>query len=354
MAYTPHTKVKPEKLAAASAQVLEQELVLPNTFYREGFEAYQGAKDDTVNVRVEGLLPYRRYAFRNDRSEKIVTDVYSERTIAVTLADHFYNAAALTDEQKEWDLIGWGFLLGKQGRAIAKGLNAQAQETIEGAPSEVVIGGSEANLVASITEARRVLNLFRVPGSRFLVVGSDFEMAMQLDDKIQLASNSGDATASAALHDATIGRVKGFQVVLDNTIDPGSAYAYVDGGFVWANASPKVPDSIPFGSTASFDGVTMRLMRDYVADYLYDRQILDVWSGMRVVEDLLQGWNATGGPEGLGQETVSTDTHFVRGVKLTLDGTSTYPAAGSELAGFTGVNADEGFQDGVRKDVDGA
>ena len=353
MAYTPHTKVKPEKLAAAAAQVLDNELVLPNTFHREGFEAYQGAKDDTVNVRVEGVLPYRRYAFRNDRSTPIQTDVYSERTVAVTLADHFYNATALTDEQKEWDLVDWGFLLGKQGRAIARGLAYQAQAKVEGAPYNVVIGGSDADLTASITEARRVLNLFRVPGTRYLVVGSDFEMQMQLDDRIQLASNAGDAQAAAALHDATIGRVKGFTVVLDNTIAPDAAYAYVDGGFVWANASPKVPDSIPFGSTASFEGLTMRLMRDYVADYLYDRQVLDIWSGMRYVEDILVGFDETANG-GLGVETISENEYFVRGVKLTLDGTSTYPAAGSELATITGVNADEGFQDGVRKDVDGA
>ncbi len=360
MAYTPHTpKLPAEKLVAAAHETLDQTLSLPNTFHREGFDRYQGVDGDKVTVRVEGVLPYHRYAFRNDRSTSIQTDVYSERAVQVGMADHFYNATALTDEQKEWDLMQWGFLLGKQTNAISRGLHRAAQAEIEGAPYAVEIGGCETDMLASIAEARRVLNRFQVPaGARWLVVGSDFEHILQGTAEIQLAQNSGDAIASAALREAFIGRLKGFNVILDNTVDPGAGYAYVDGGFVWANAAPKVPDSIPFGATTSKDGLTMRVMRDYVADKLYDRQVVDIWSGMRVVEDVLVGWDPAGSG-GLGAEKISEYEHFVRGVKLTLDGTSTYPlltadggdAKSNELATITKVDATEGFENGVRTDL---
>ena len=349
--YTAHSKVKPEKMAAAARETLDQTLVLPNTFRREGFDAYRGAKGDAVNMRVEGVLPFRRYAFRNDRSQPIETDVYEEKTVQVTVADHFYNATALTDEQKEWDLLDWAFLLGKQARALSRGLARQAQAQIEAAPYNVVIGGAGSDLVGSLTEARRVLNRFQVPGgTRTLAVGSDFEAAMQNDDRIQLASNAGDNVAESALREATIGRVKGFNVVLDNTIAPDAAYAYVDGGFVWATAAPVVPRSIAYGATTSYEGLALRVMQDYVADYLFDRQIADVWSGMRYVTDFLTSYDPTGGA-GLGIETVSEEEHFVRGIKLNLDGTSEYPTVGSELAEITGINEADGWEAGVRGDL---
>lgn len=344
MAYTPHVKIKAEKMAAASAEVLESTLSLPAIFRRESFDAYKGAQGDVVNVRVEGILPFRRYAFRNDRSNPIVTDTYSERSIAVGLVDHFYNATALTDEQREFDLIDFAFLFGKQARAISRGLQHAAQNAIESTEYAVTIGGAEKDLVGAISEARRVLNRFQVPdGKRWLVVGSDFEMALGNDDRISLAQNSGDAIASAALRSNYIGELKGFSVVLDNTIKPDAAYAFVDGGFIWANAAPMVPRSIPYGATASHEGIALRLMQDYVADYMYDRQIVDTWSGMRSVSDLLAGWDPKGGPENLGQEIVSAQEYFVRGVKLTLEGASVYPEKSSELAKITGVSADNAF-----------
>lgn len=350
MVYTPHIKVKPEKMANAAVQVLEQQLTLPGIFRREGFEAYKGAKGDVVNMRVEGVLPFHRYAFRNDRSEPIVTDQYTERTVAVGLVDHFYNATELTDEQKDFDLLDWGFLLGKQTKAVSRGLQRAAQEVIESNEYEVVIGGANADLVESIAEARRVLNRFQVPdGSRWLVVGSDFEMALQSDERVALAQNSGDQIASDALKRAYVGELKGFQVILDNTIEPSSAYAFVDGGYVWAAAAPSVPRSVGYGATASYEGLTMRVMQDYVADYMYDRQIVDIWSGMRSVKDVLVGWEASG--DGLGQEKVSEKEYFVRGVKITLDGESKYPETGSELATITGVDAATGFENGARGDV---
>lgn len=351
MAYAPHNRVKPERLASAAAEVLEQSLSLPAVFRREGFDAYQGVKGDAVTIRVEGILPFHRYTFRNDRSTPITTDTYDERSITITLADHFYSAVQLTDEQREWDLLDFSFLLGKQARAVARGLQRAAQDKIENAPYQVTIGGAEVDVLASITEARRVLNRFQVPaGTRTLVVGSDFEQALQTEDRIQLASNSGDGNANSALRDATVGRIKGFNVVLDNTIDPVAAYAIVDNGFVWANAAPMVPRSVAYGATSSFEGVALRLMQDYVHDYMYDRQVTDTWSGMRYVEDVLVGWDPAGSG-GLGAEVVSTNEYFVRGVKLTLDGTSTYPAAASELDTITGINATEGFENGVRDDL---
>lgn len=347
MAYTEHTVVKPEKLVETGAMLLEQSLTLPNLMQKESFDAYKGARGDAVNIKIDGVLPFHNYPFRNDRSTRLVVDTYEERTIQVSLGDNFYSNVHLTDEQKDFDLIQWGKVLSKQSQAIGRGLQRAAAQTIEDAPYQVVIGGAGANLRASLNEARRVLNKFQVPeGERFLVVGSDFEAAMLDEEKLVLAQNVGDARADTALGDAIIGRIAGFTVVLDNTMSDDAAFAFVDGGFVWANAAPTVPNSAPVGSTTSYEGVAMRLIQDYDSQELTDRQVVNTWSGMRYVEDILVGWNEAGKIE-----TISEDEHFVRGIKLTLDGESVYPTVGGELATVTGVSAAKGFEGGVRTDL---
>jgi hypothetical protein len=42
-----HIVVKPEKIAATAAVALEQSLVVPALFQREGIDQYKGAENDT-------------------------------------------------------------------------------------------------------------------------------------------------------------------------------------------------------------------------------------------------------------------------------------------------------------------
>ena len=84
MVYTPHDVVKPEQIAATAAVALEEALVIPAIFQREGIDQFKGAKNDAINVKVEGVLPFRSYGFRNDRSTEIQFDTYAEKTVQVT------------------------------------------------------------------------------------------------------------------------------------------------------------------------------------------------------------------------------------------------------------------------------
>lgn len=89
-----HQVVKPEKIAATAAVLLEEQLVVPAVFRREGIDKYKGAADDTINVVVEGVLPFRTYGWRNDRSTEIVFDEYKERKVAVRFGGDMYNGVS--------------------------------------------------------------------------------------------------------------------------------------------------------------------------------------------------------------------------------------------------------------------
>ena len=324
--------VKPQKLAATAVGVLEQELLVPNLFQKESVDQYKGAEDDTISVKVEGVLPFHEYAWRNDRSSGIVFDQYSERKIPVTFGGNFYSAVKVTDEQYDFDIDQWGKLLTPQSKAVARGLGRAAVSTLTSQTYNVTIGNAEQNLRGAIIEARRVLNAFNVPDDqRYLLVGTDFESALLNDDKLNLAQNVGDGEAESILLNATIGRRFGFTIVVDQTIPSDAAYAFAGSAFIFANAAPTVPQSVPFGATASFEGVSLRWVRDYDSEHMQDRSVVNTYAGFRSVEDVLVGWDEVNKVE-----KVSASEYFVRGVKVLLDGASDYPAAAGELATITG------------------
>jgi hypothetical protein len=338
VATTPHQIVKPEKLVATAVGVLEQELVLSRLIAREGVDQFKGAEDDTISYKVEGVLPHHNYAWRNDRSTGIVFDQYKERKIAVSFGGNTYSAVKLTDEQNDFDLDNWGKLLTPQAKAVARGLEHKVLSTMTGASYEVTIGNAGQALRSAVIEARRVLNKFHAPkGNRILLVGSEFEAAMLEDDNLTIASIVGDDLAGSALREAMIGRVGGFTVVMDESIPGTDAYAFADSAFFLATGAPTVPQSAPYGATTSYEGFALRWVRDYDSEYMQDRSVVNCYSGTRTVKDPLLYWDATANG-GLGAEVVTDAEYFVRAIKLTLDGSSNYPAASGELAKATGIS----------------
>ncbi|MDX3525081.1 hypothetical protein P1P75_01075 [Streptomyces sp. ID05-39B] len=343
MAYTEHDVVKPEKIAATAAVALEESLVVPAVFQREGIDQFKGTKDDTINVKVEGVLPYRTYGWRNDRTTEIQFDTYSERTIAVSFGGDVYSGVQLTDEQNEMDLQGWAKLMAKQTEAVGKGLEYQAVDYLLSAPYQVTLGGavSGRSFRKTLIRAREVLNKFRVPKEgRTLLVGSAWENELLADPDLNLASNVGDAEAVSALKEATLGRRYGFNIVTSDELPADFAVAMVSSAFIFATGAPSVPQSVPFGASASYNGVALRWIRDYDSTRLMDRSIVNTYKGFRVVTDLLVGRDEQTPSQGF----VSTHEHFVRAIKLDLDATADVlpdpdgpDAKQQELAAITGV-----------------
>ncbi|MCJ0870262.1 hypothetical protein [Streptomyces sp. AP-93] len=314
--------------------MLEQELIIPNLFRKEGVDQFKGADNDTISVKVEGVLPFHDYAFRNDRSQPIQFDEYSERKIAVTFGGNSYSAVKLTDEQNDFDITDWSKLLRPQVRAVGRGLQRRAVKTLTGQNYNVTIGNVQQNLRGALIEARRVLNRFHAPEeSRYLLVGSEFESALLTDEKLNLAQNVGDSIAESALRTATLGERFGFRIVVDQTIPADTAYAFASSAFIFLSGAPSVPQSVPYGATTSFEGIALRWIRDYDSLYLQDRSVVNTYNGFRSVTDVLVGWDDVAE-----KEIISSQEHFVRGIKLQLDGKSDYPAAASELAKITGIS----------------
>ncbi|WP_405057054.1 hypothetical protein OG474_30500 [Kribbella sp. NBC_01505] len=322
MPYTEHDVVKAEKIAATAAVSLEERLVVPQVFFREDISRFKGAKDDTVTVTVDGVLPFRSYGWRNDRSQPVKFDDYKERKVAVTFGGDTYNGVRLTDEQKDFDLNGWAKLVSKQTEAVGRGLEYKSTSHLTKAPYELTVGVDASNLRKSLIRVRAVMNRLRVPdGARTILLGTDFEAVLLEDEKLNLASNVGEAEAVTSLREATIGRRYGFNFVVAQELPPDMAVAMVDSAFVFVTGAASVPNSIPFGANASHNGVSLRWMVDYDMEYKVDRSLVDTYDSYREVVDTLVGVDAEN------QSYISDYEHFVRAFKLSLGETAAEAAS---------------------------
>lgn len=339
MAYNEHVVVKPEKLAAVAAESLERNLVVPATFRREGIDQFKGAAGDAVNVRVEGVLPYRTYGWRNDRSTDVQFDEYAEKTVQVTFGDDIYSGVRLTDEQYDFDEISWAKFLQKQTDAIGRGLEYKATQKLLGQTYECTVGGAktttDANgtFVNALFRARMYLNKMApsLAGDRFVLVSPQWEYNL-LQSAAFKADNIGQSSAENALRNNSIGRLAGFDIVVAPELPDDWAVAMIDSAFIFASGAPTVPQSVEFGASASARGVGVRWMRQYNLLKKYDQSLVDTWHGFREVKDdiIFQDPNTH-------QPRKSNTQHFVRALKLSASATSDTTPTGDLgfAAGFT-------------------
>jgi len=344
MATNEHSVVKPQKIVDLATGMLEQELVIPNLFQKEGVDDFKGTENETYNVKVEGTIPFHDYEWRSGSTgtgtgpyngrQKVEFDLYEERTYPVSFQGRVYNGVAVTDEQADFDLDRWGKLLAPQVKAIARGLNRRAVNKLRTQEYAVTIGDAAANLRGAFLEARRVLNRFNVPvDSRYMIVGTNVEALILTDENLALTAAVSDARAESALADASIGRLFGFNVVVDQTIGSDEAYAFYSNGFIFLNAAPSIPASqAGKGATQSLEGVSMRHLVSYDNDYFVDRSTCDTYVGFSEVTDVLAGW-----ADAKEREVISGYEHFLKGIKIVLDGASVYP---SLPTGWTGIESD--------------
>lgn len=281
-----NTFLKPEVIVNQGLGLLQRELVLPRLVTRLGSADFVGAKNDTVNVKIPSLLAGRDYEWRT-RNSPITVDDLNEQSIPVQLNKHPYSAVAITDEELTLDITSWGEQVARpQIRAVA--------ERMEGYIADAMANGTYAtqplnpasftDFHAIAVEARRRLNVANVPsGNRFIVLGSNLEADALNDDALKKVNESG---SDSVLREAVIGRVAGFTVIGNvNSIDPDVGYAFHASAFAFANVAPVVPAGAAAGATGVFDGLAMRWIRDYDADYLRDRSVYSAFAGAVSVAD---------------------------------------------------------------------
>lgn len=328
MTYSPSLRLKPEVLVDAAVTALEEKLVISNTITkRSDAKNFYAAEGDTISQRVKGTVPVRTYAPRNDRSAPIRTDTYSETSVSLTISqDRPYSAIKLTDEQKDWDFNGWAPIIDTQVEALGDYLEQGVLNQIINAPYErrILIDNSDAAYTAAqkrqqdlfynaVVEAKSSLQKMRTPDTTFnCLIGLD--LADELIKSNKLVKNQG--TGDSALSNASIGTLAGVSFIPSVHIASDQAFMYASSGFLVFTGVASIPNSVPFGASASANGWALRWLMDYDVSYLTDRSVFDTFAGYAYTKDRLKVVDQ----QGIGH--VGTEEFFVRGVQLGLKGGS--------------------------------
>jgi hypothetical protein len=284
--------LKAEKIIAQGLGLLQRELILPRLVVRYGLADFQGAKNDTINIRIPSILKAREYEWRT-RNTAITTDDLEEFTVAVTLNKHLYNAIGVTDEELTLDIVSWGEQVARpQIRAVAEKLESYIAVAMEGANYRHTVDYEQGDpaedkdrgFYLAAIKAAKFLNQENVPAAgRKLLLGANVEEAALASGHLMRANEAG---SDGALRDANIGRIAGFDVIGNcNSVDPDFAVAMSPTAFALGNVAPVVPDGAKAGATLTFDTLAMRWIRDYDADHLRDRSVYSAFAGATSVED---------------------------------------------------------------------
>lgn len=284
--------LKPEKIVSQGLGLLQRELVLPRLVKRYGEADFQGAKEDTVNIRIPSILAGREYEFR-DRKSAITTDDLTEYSVPVKLDKHPYSAVKITDEELTLDIDSWGEQVARpQIRAVAEKLESYIATVMEATADYAHSttyepepeNDNDRSFSRAANAANKYLNIENVPSAgRKILVGANVEEAVLNSGVLLDVDRSGfDGT----LREAVIGRIAGFDVIGHcNSIDPDFAVAFHPTAFALANVAPQVPAGVSAGAGLLFDSLAMRWIRDYESDYLRDRSVYSAFAGTASVED---------------------------------------------------------------------
>jgi len=347
MAVQQHTVVNADRNASTALAALEDALVLPSFMQKESIDQFKGGADAAVNVKVEGVLPYREYGWRNDRTNPIQFDRYAERSLTVNFQGDIYSAVQLIDEQATMDPIGWDRLAVKQGEAVGRGIEQRALTAVVDAAYDVEVDVDSTDMRSALIYLRRIAGGLKVQGKRTLVLSPDVEMALLGDDRLTIAANVGDARASAAVQDAALGRLLGFDLVVANDAPANTAFLFLgDSPFVVASGAPIAPASVKNVATRSTpNGFATRWLTDYDANFLTDRSVVNSYVGFRAIKDpVITLGTVAGLPK---QAIVSDEEYMIRAVKVNLGAANAVEFKDATLASFAGLASTDGISDGA-------
>lgn len=284
-----NTFIKPTVVNRTALGLLLREIVLPGIVWTNGVGDFAGAFNDTITIRIPARATARKRALRGTGGARNITlDSLTEQSVAVQLTEDVYSAVPVTDEELTLDITDFGEqILTPQVRAVVEMLEADIAATIQGATyqSTVTVGTGDAATYNAVVDAREFLNINNVPmNGRTLLVGPGFESALLKDPQFARFDHTGDVSNSA-LREATVGRIGGVDVVTSNALRRGEAYLFHKSAYVFANRAPNVPAGVPFGSSQSFQNLSMRWIRDYDATTLTDRSVINSFAGYLAVTD---------------------------------------------------------------------
>lgn len=284
----------PEAAARSSIAALRYLSVLPRTVNQNFGNEFVAGAGQVVNVPkpVELTTPEARVYTKANRTARdaIVFDEVSQGFVPVKIEDQVYKAirepddfATFTLPRAEREVIAT--LAQSVTARITKYLLDEMNGVATAAAGEggaITVADDGSDILAALIKTRQVLNKRNVPMTgRTLAVSPEVESLLLNLPQLQKVNESGDASL---LREATVGRLFGFNIVVDPGLSAGYAVAYDKDAFVLVTRPSAPPKGASFTSSLSQDGFSLRWLQHYNPLQLEDQVIIDTFVGAETLD----------------------------------------------------------------------
>lgn len=221
----------------------------------------------------------------DDTTSNIVFDEIVESSTTLNLDRvHDYSAVPLSEADLTLNLTDFSAqVLKPQAEAIVDSLEHKlATKLLSIAVTSMGPGSYDpANPTAYFTRLRQTLRKNGVAATGLNVAVGTEVYANLLDAKaIEDASQSG---STAALREAGVGKIRGFQIVESTRIPDTEILAFHRDAVTLATRAPVAPSGASFAATVAEKGFSLRYIRDYLADKTVERSLLSTFSGVAIL-----------------------------------------------------------------------
>lgn len=281
----PNTYIKAAQYAALAVAALNRKTVLPQVFTRFDGRAFVGALDDTVTFKLPGVTVARDYEWRT-RTNPIVLDKIGRTKVSIKLDTHTYSAVPITDEELTLDLSNFNVeVLTPQLQAVIERLEGKVMAGLRAAPFKVTTLDADAadDPYEWALGASATLDTQGTPSDgRKLLLGANAWKWLMMSEAL---TKYDPAQAQTAFRRATIAQIADFDVVKSNRLAPNEIFATHSSALVLANVAPGNPDGAVYSASQAYEGMSVRVLRDYDPNFLRDRSVVSTFTGISSVND---------------------------------------------------------------------
>ena len=263
-----------EQYASVAADLVGKDLNLGGLISRNLEADFGSGSGATVRVRIPGaVLAHAKPIY--DRSTPLVTSDVIEQGVSVTLSEHAYSSAVLSEGDLDLSIVDFGSqILRPQATSIVRRVESQIAATFADVPETTSITHDPEIPARTFTAIRRIL--------RGNGLDSDAPLVAAVGSNVYADLLDGPVGSSGVTFDEN-GRVRGFTVVESNRLDPDEIIGFTPSAFTLVVRAPAVPQGAPFGSSIKSEDFALRYIRTFDGSVAADRSIVSAFTAVQAM-----------------------------------------------------------------------
>lgn len=282
-----HTWVTQAPLVIKTAlNLFQRSIVLPGLVYRDAEADFGGKTGTVVNIKRPALKATTTNVGLDASVRTVTATSLTQTTFPLTIDEYPLNAVDLSDEELTFSVEDFAAdVLVPQVRGVVEYIEDALSTHMVSATNagQLALAADGSDALAKITAARKFLNNGNVPqDGRVLVVGADVE---ELLLNLAILTEVDRSGSDGALRDATIGRLRGFDVVTTNALPVDVAIAMHPTAFALVSRAPAVPQGVPYGASLASESFALRHIQDYDSVKLVNRSVVGTYMGIDSILD---------------------------------------------------------------------